>query len=120
MNEFILSIEYNYISEVIAFINAYEISDINKVCKFKFGIALKKVNSGYMEEALKVIIDYLLNEKKFNVLISEFYDGCSQLTKIKREMLENVGMSEEAVLHNRKINSKTGRTENKVIYSIFK
>ena len=120
MNEFIWAIEDKSNSEVIGFINAYERSDINKVCKFKFGIALKKVNSGYMEEALKVIIDYLLNEKKFNVLISEFYDGCDKLTKIKREMLENVGMSEEAVLHNRKINSKTGRTENKVIYSIFK
>ena len=120
MNEFIWAIEEKSNSEVIGFINAYERSDINKVCKFKFGIALNKVNSGYMEEALNVIIDYLLNEKKFNVLISEFYDGCDKLTKIKREILENVGMSEEAVLHNRKINSKTGRTENKVIYSIFK
>ena len=55
-----------------------------------------------------------------NVLITEFYDGCEKLIKLKRKIIENVGMSEEAILHNRKINSKTGRTENKVIYSIFK
>ena len=72
MNEFIWAIEEKSNSEVIGFINAYERSDINKVCKFKFGIALNKVNSGYMEEALKVIIDYLLNEKKFNVQVFYF------------------------------------------------
>lgn len=120
MNEFIWAIEEKSSSEVIGFINAFERSDVNKVCKFKFGITLSKVESGYMEEALKPAIDYLLNEKNFNVIISEFYDGCDKLTKIKRKILENVGMHEEAVLHNRKINSKTGCAENKVIYSIIK
>lgn len=95
-------------------------SDINKVCKFKFGITLSKVESDYMEEALKPAIDYLLNEKNFNVIISEFYDGCDKLTKIKRKILENVGMHEEALLYNRKIKSKIGCAENKVIYSIIK
>lgn len=120
MNELIWAIEEKENSEVIGFINAFERSDIHKVCKFRFGIALNKVNSGYMEEALKVVIDYLLNEKKFNVVISEFYDGCQKLTQIKCRMLENVGMTKEAVLHNRKINTKTGLAENKIIYSIIK
>lgn len=120
MNELIWAIEDKSESEVIGFINASERSDVNKVCKFRFGIALNKVYSGYMEEGLKVIIDYLLNEKNFNVLISEFYDGYKKLTQIKCDILENVGMSKEAVLHNRKINNKTGLAENKIIYSIFK
>ncbi|MGN1311251.1 MAG: GNAT family N-acetyltransferase [Clostridia bacterium] len=120
MNELIWAIEDKAESEVIGFINAFERSDINKVCKFKFGIALNKVYSGYMEEALKVVIDYLLNVKKFDVLISEFYDGCEMITKIKSNILENVGMTKEAVLHNRKINIKTGLAENKIIYSIFR
>ena len=120
MNELIWAIEDKAESEVIGFINAFERSDINKVCKFKFGIALNKVYSGYMEEALKVVIDYLLNVKKFDVLISEFYDGCEMITKIKSNILENVGMTKEAVLHNRKINVKTGLAENKIIYSIFR
>lgn len=120
MNELIWAIEDKAKAETIGFINASERSDVNKVCKFRFGIALNKVNSGYMEEALKVVIDYLLNEKKFDVVISEFYDGCDKITKIKSNMLENVGMSKEAVLHNRKINTKTGLPENKIIYSIFR
>ena len=120
MNELIWAIEDKSESEVIGFINAFERSDTNKLCKFKFGIDLNKVYSGYMEEGLKVIIDYLLNEKNFNVLISEFYDGYEKLTQIKSNILENVGMSKEAVLHNRKINQKTGLAENKIIYSIFK
>lgn len=120
MNELIWAIEDKANSETIGFINASERSDTNKVCKFKFGIALNKVQSGYMEEALKVVIDYLLNDKKFDVVISEFYDGCDKITKIKSNMLENVGMTREAVLHNRKINAKTGLPENKIIYSIFR
>ena len=43
-----------------------------------------------------------------------------KITKIKSNMLENVGMTREAVLHNRKINTKTGLPENKIIYSIFR
>ena len=120
MNELIWAIEEKSTSEVIGYINAFERSDANKVCKIKFGIALNKVNTGFMEESLKVVIDYLLNEKNFDVIISEFYDGYEKLTKIKCNMLENVGMTKEAVLHKRKINTKTGLSENKIIYSIFK
>lgn len=120
MDELIWGIEDKTNSEIIGFINAFERSDTNKVCKFKFGIALNRANTGLMEEALKVIIDYLLNEKGFNVLVSEFYDGCKKLIQLKRNILENVGMKEEAILHKRKINKKTGIAENKIIYSIFK
>ena len=35
-------------------------------------------------------------------------------------MLENVGMKKEAVLRNRKINEKTGKSENLIVYSIMK
>lgn len=120
MNELIWALEEKSTSEVIGYINAFERSDANKVCKIKFGIALNKVDSGFMEESLKVIIDYLFNKKGFDVIISEFYDGYEKLTKLKSNMLENVGMTKEAVLHKRKINTKTGLAENKIIYSIFR
>ena len=38
MNELIWAIEDKANSETIGFINAFERSDTNKVCKFKFGI----------------------------------------------------------------------------------
>lgn len=120
MNEFVWAIEEKANSEVIGFINASERSDLNKVCKIKFGIALNKINSGYMEEALKIIINYLFNEKKFNVIVSESYDGYKELSDMKGKFLERAGMTKEAVLHKRKINDKTGLPENKIIYSIIK
>lgn len=120
MNELIWAIEDKETKEVIGFINAFERSDKNKICKFKSGIALRCVNSGLWEEALTEICNYLVNEKKFEVLISEFYDGNEELTKIKSKVLENIGMTREAVLHRRMINEKTGKAENKIIYSMFK
>jgi hypothetical protein len=71
-----------------------------------------------MEEALIEVFEYLFNVKGFNIIISEFYDG--YLTTIKSNILENVGMKREAVLHERRINDKTGMSENEIIYSISK
>jgi hypothetical protein len=71
-----------------------------------------------LEEALKVVINYLLKTGKFDVIVSEFFDGCKKLVEDKSKILENVGMVKEAILHKRIINSKTGLAENKIIYSI--
>lgn len=119
MNELIWAIEYKETNEVVGFFNAFEKSEQNKICKFKFGIALNYVYTGLMEEALTEICNYLFNKKNMNVLISEFYDGNKELIEIKSKMLENVGFTREAILHKRKINEKTGKAENKIIYSKF-
>ena len=60
----------------------------------------------------------LLKTGKFDVIVSEFFDGCKKLVEDKSKILENVGMVKEAILHKRIINSKTGLAENKIIYSI--
>lgn len=120
MNELIWAIENKKTNEVIGFFNAFEKSEKNKICKFKFGIALDYVYTGFMEEALTEICNYLFNAKKINVLITEFYDGNKELKEMKSNILENVGFTREAILHKRKINEKTGKAENKIIYSKFK
>lgn len=97
---------------------AIERSEANRICKFKCGIALDLAESGLLEEALKVVINYLLKTGKFDVIVSEFFDGCKKLVEDKSKILENVGMVKEAILHKRIINSKTGLAENKIIYSI--
>ena len=73
-----------------------------------------------MEEALEKVLDYLFKEKGFNIVVAKFYDSNDEVTKIKSKTLENVGMKKEAVLRNRKINEKTKKPENKIIYSILK
>lgn len=118
MNELVWAIEEKTTNKVIGFINAQEVSKTNKSCRIKFGIALKWVNTGYMEEALAKVLEYLFEEKKFYIVISNFYDGNKELTEIKEKMLQGVGMRKEACLRNRRINQKNGKSENKVIYSI--
>ena len=118
MNELIWAIEDKKKHEVVGYINASERSEANRICKFKCGIALDLAESGLLEEALKVVINYLLKTGKFDVIVSEFFDGCKKLVEDKSKILENVGMVKEAILHKRIINSKTGLAENKIIYSI--
>lgn len=118
MNELVWAIEEKETNKVIGFIYAQEVSRKNKCCRIKFGIALDWVDTGLMEEALKKVLEYLLKKEKFFIVISEFYDGNIEITQIKENALQKVGMIKEASLRNRKINEKTGKSENKIIYSI--
>lgn len=118
MNELVWAIEEKATNKVIGFINAKEISRTNKCCRIKFGIALDWVDTGYMEEALEKVLEYLFEEEEFYLVISNFFDGNKELTQIKEKMLQGVGMIKEACLRNRRINQKTGKSENRVIYSI--
>lgn len=120
MNELVWAIEEKVSNKVIGYINALEVSMLNKRCDIKFGIALNWLGKGLMEEALSCVLDYLFNVRKLNIVTSYFFDGYEELSKIKKEILENVGMKKDALLRNRKINEKTGIAENKIIYSILK
>ena len=119
-NELAWAIEEKEGHSAIGFINALEVSNLNEYCNIKFGIAFKYIEKHYMEEALNCVLEYIFNEKKFNMVVSKFYDGNKEITGYKTEILETIGMKKEAVLRNRKINEKTGIIENQVIYSITK
>lgn len=120
LGEIALAIEEKSTSSVIGYIRALEISLLNKHCNINFGITLSKTDTGFMEEALKAVFNYLFMKMNFNIIISKFYDSNSELTKIKSKILENIGMKKDAVLRNRKINEKTGNPENLIVYSIMK
>ena len=100
--------------------NIYETSAMVSSFIRKFGITFSKFNTNLIEEALNAVLDYLFNQLDFNIVISKFYDSNKKLTETKCEMLENVGMKKDAVLRNRKINEKTGKSENLIVYSIMK
>lgn len=119
-DELVWAIEEKESNSVIGYINALEVSKLNKYCNIKFGIAFDYIESDYMEEALKCVLEYLFTEKKFNMVISNFYDGNKEVANFKSKVLDRIGMMKEAVLRNRVINEKTGELENKVIYSITK
>ena len=138
--ELALAVEEKATSTVIAYIRSLEVSLPDKRCDIKFGITFSKFNTNLIEEALNAVLDYLFNQLDlciflhdcsftllnwnillyFNIVISKFYDSNKKLTETKCEMLENVGMKKDAVLRNRKINEKTGKSENLIVYSIMK
>ena len=119
-NELVWAIEEKQSNSVIGFINALEVSNLNKYCNIKFGIAFRYIENHYMEEALNCVLEYIFKEKNFNMVVSKFWDGNKEITDFKSEVLKNIGMTKEAVLRNTKINEKTGVIENQVIYSITK
>ena len=119
-DELVWALEEKQNNSVVGYINALEFSDFNKYCNIKFGIELKFIEKHYMEEALTRVLEYIFNEKDFNMVVSEFCDGNKQVNDFKTTILEKLGMKKEAVLRNRKINEKTGFAENQVIYSITK
>lgn len=119
-NELAWAIEEKQSHSAIGYINALEVSTLKEYCNIKFGIAFKDVKKHYMEEALICVLEYIFNEKNFNMVVSMFWDGNEELTNYKTTILEGIGMKKEAVLRNRKINEKTGIIENQVIYSITK
>lgn len=120
MSALVWAIEEKSSNKVIGYINALEVSMLNKRCDIKFGIAFNWVEKELMEEALICVLDYLFNVRKFNIVTSYFFDGYPIVAKIKRKILEKVGMQQDAVLRNRQINEKSGVAENKVVYSILK
>ena len=119
-NELIWALEEKESNSVIGYINVIEISYMNKYCNIKFGIAFKCIDKHYMEEALNCVLEYIFKEKDLNMVVAKFCDGHQEVKEVKSKILENIGMTKEAVLRNRKINKKTGIIENKIIYSITK
>ena len=106
-DELVWALEEKQNNSVVGYINALEFSDFNKYCNIKFGIELKFIEKHYMEEALTRVLEYIFNEKDFNMVVSEFCDGNKQVNDFKTTILEKLGMKKEAVLRNRKINEKT-------------
>lgn len=119
-DELVWAIEEKESKSVIGYINALEVSNLNKYCNIKFGMAFRFIEKHYMEEALNCVLEYIFKEKNLNMVVSKFYDGNEDVKEIKEKILESIGMKKEAVLRNRKINEKTQIIENQVIYSITK
>lgn len=113
------SIESKKDKEVIGYIMSTKISKKNKRCELSFAMAFKWWDTELLEEALGEVIKYLLLEE-FDIVICDFYACSEKTTKYKSKVLENIGMTREAVLRDRRINRETGEKQGLVVYSITK
>lgn len=111
------AIELKETQEVIGFIRVYEESKKNKNCKIRWMLGYNWWNKGYTEEALKEVIKYTFEQKDINIIICDFMENIEYRV---RKTLEQIGMTKEATLKQRRYDSKTGKFLNEIIYSITK
>ena len=111
------AIELKENHDLVGYIRVYEVSIANKICKISWEIEYKWLGQGISIEAMKSVIEHLIIDKDFNVVTYEYY---SNMDTINKPILEDIGMKKEAVLQERKIDAKTGKKLDKIIYSSFK
>ena len=112
-------IEKKETREIVGYVKVTEYSDKNKTAVIKFYFLEGWRLEGTPEEVLTKIFEYLFNDRKFETVIADHYYMSESHTRDLGRVLTNVGMTKEAVLRNRKINSK-GQKVDRIIYSILK
>ena len=120
LGEPIWAIEEKKSGIVVGYIKATEISKENGRCNLNFGIGLKWLKDKLLEESIEEAMNYLMHEEGISIIICKFYDSNEFIRKTRNNILKNIGMRQEAILRNRKINNKTGKPENLIIFSITK
>lgn len=110
------AIEEKKTHKVIGHISIDDASLKNKQCTLIWSLANKYWGQGYAEEVLKTMFKYLFENHPFDIIIIKYYSN-----KIfSNPILENAGMTQDAVLRNRRINSITGEKESLIAYSILR
>lgn len=100
----------------IGSIGAESVSRKHQNCDLGYSIGSKWWNKGYMSEALKRVIDFLLNEEEM-ILIETKYNSRNAASG---RVMEKVGMKKDATLRSRRIDENTGELSDLIIYSIMK
>lgn len=110
------AIELKATKELVGFVRLYEVCKENKKCKIIWTLGYKWWHKGISNQAIKEIIKYLFEEEGFNVVVAEHY---SDMENLRSPILKDVGMEKEATLKARKVDRKTGKILDKIIYSVF-
>ena len=119
MNEYytdepVWAVEDKKEKRLVGFIRITNYSAKNRKCNLTWTVANRYWNSYFMEDALIKVIRFLFVKKNIDLIESSFYEQ----NKISSIILENIGMTKEAILRERRINEKTHQKEDFVIYSI--
>ena len=109
-------IEVKSSGEVIGNISAFNIRKKHLSCEVGYSLGSKFWNKGYATEALKKVIDFLLNNCDFYLIEAYHRVGIPASGKV----MEKSGMKKEALLRTRELNKVTNQLEDLVCYSITK
>ena len=121
INEFytdepIWAVENKETKNLVGGIRVSNYSPKNKMCNISWRMSYKYWNDECMKEALSQIFKFLFYKKDVELIECSFFEQC----KRKNTILEEIGMTKEAILRDRRVNEKTNKKENLVIYSINK
>ena len=113
---------YNWVVEVkdthelIGSICAFNISKEDATAEIGYNYGSKFWGKGYATEALKAVIEYLLNDCDFYLLEARHISG----NPASGRVMEKAGMHKDAILKDRRINKYTKERNDYIIYSIPK
>lgn len=103
-------------NELIGDISVIEINKKHSNCEIGYSYGSKYWGKGYATEALRAVIEYLLNECEIYLVEAKH----QSLNPASGRVMEKAGMKKDAILRNRRINKITGQINDLVVYSIIK
>ena len=102
--------------EVIGSISVISANEKHSTAELGYCYGSKYWGNGYATEALRTVIEYLLNECDFYLIEARHISGNSASGRV----MEKAGMHKDAVLRDRRINKYTGERNDSIVYSIIK
>ncbi|MBR3673737.1 MAG: GNAT family N-acetyltransferase [Clostridia bacterium] len=110
------AVEDKVTKNLVGSISVSNYSPKNKMCNISWIMSYKHWDNKFMKDALTQIFNFLFTKKDIELIECSYYEQDSNTNVI----LEEIGMTKEATLRDRRINEKTNKKENFVIYSISK
>lgn len=110
----IWAVEEKKTNTIIGTIKVKSYSEKNKFCNLSWKMYNKSSNINLMQQALNKVMNYLFLKRNVELIESSYYEQ----NALTGQVLDNIGMTKEAVLRNRRLNTATNKKENFVIYSI--
>lgn len=115
-NNYIWAIVEKSSNEVIGNISADASYKVLNICEVAYMLGSKWWNKGYATEALRAVIDYLFVSEDFYLIEAKY----NSTNAASGKLLQKVGMLQDGVLRDRRIDKETGRRNDLVICSIRK
>ena len=109
-------VELKDTGELIGDIAVIEINKKHSNCEIGYSYGSKYWGKGYATEALRTVLEYLLNECEIYLVEAKH----QKLNPASGRVMEKAGMKKDAVLRNRRINKITGQINDLIVYSIIK
>lgn len=103
-------------NEPIGSINGVKVNVREEVCEIGYCYGPKYWGNGYATEALRAVIEYLINEVGFRLVEAKHISD----NPASGRVMEKAGMKQDVVLRKRAINKATKDVNDLVVYSILK